>query len=203
MGASSSGARNSGSDLRQNPPDGWVYQRSGSGRGGTGEGGWKQLNPEEQAQQKQLKSKAGTSLTGSQPPPPPPVPVPASVAAPTPAPTPYYLTKSTTPTPAPAPPATSGSYWSEPSSRLSTSSTPTPAPTPPAGPFGSSFDIGEYIRANDTYSRWKGPSTSSTEPGRMAGDAQSTLGQLAGTQAQAQWRSYTDEARRRSKKSIN
>ena len=197
MGASSSGASSSGSDLRQNPPDGWVYQR------GKEFEGWKQLNPEEQAQQKQLKSKAGTSLTGSQPPPPPPVPVPASVAAPTPAPTPYYLTKSTTPTPAPAPPATSGSYWSEPSSQLSTSATPTPAPTPPAGPFGSSFDIGEYIRANDTYSRWKGPSTSSTAPGRMAGDAQSTLGQLAETQAQAQWRSYTDEARRRSKKSIN
>ena len=156
MGASSSGASSSGSDLRQNPPDGWVFQRLKEG------GGWKQLNPEEQAQQKQLKSKAGTSLTGSQPPPPPPVP--ASVAAPTPAPTPYYLTKSTTLTPAPAPPATSGSYWSKPSSQLS---------------------------------------TSSTAPGRMAGDAQSTLGQLAETQAQAQWRSYTDEARRRSKKSIN
>jgi len=137
------------------------------------------------------RSKSGQSAAGTQPPPPPP------------APTPYYLTKSTTPTPAPAPPATSGSYWSEPSSQLPTSSTPTPAPTPPAGPFGSSFDIGEYIRANDTYSRWKGPSTSSTAPGHMAGDAQSTLGQLAETQAQAQGSFYTDEARRRSKKFIN
>jgi hypothetical protein len=86
-----------------------------------------------------------------------------------------------------APPPPSVPYWSDeiaksPTPTIKSDQTKTFSNPLPSGPFGSSFDIGEYIRANDTYNVLKGipksqlPSTifrpqPFTGDSRMAGQA--------------------------------
>ena len=157
------------------------------------------------------RSKSGQSAAGTQPPPPPSVPAPnpswadknglndfmlhaklADGSDPTQNPdsqTYGWHSKSDgtlvkPPHPAQSPAlASTGSYWSGPKATPE-NSTPPSTPDIPSfgGPLGNSFDIGEYIKANDTYNVLKGipksqpPSTilrpqPSSGNSRMAGQA--------------------------------
>jgi hypothetical protein len=75
-----------------------------------------------------------------------------------------------------APPPPSAPYWRDeiaksPTPPIKSNQTKTFSNSLPPGPFGSSFDIGEYIRSNDTYNVLKGISKPFSGDSRMAGQA--------------------------------